>query len=166
METKQCSIKTGCGEFKETSEFTKGRTTCKTCRGIERQLYLKKINPLHKSIGERKLEREANPKQRKQHPYTKEKRRELGLKYRYGITEEDYKKILAYQKNSCGICGITEEDFIKRTSHNKKPTSLFIDHCHDTGSVRGILCDSCNRGLGLLGDSTSNIEKALAYLTK
>ena len=58
------------------------------------------------------------------------------------------------QDNRCAICGAMP----------KKP--LFVDHCHVTGKVRGLLCVSCNTALGLLKDSITALEQAIKYLLK
>lgn len=72
---------------------------------------------------------------------------------KYSIELEEYRDIESRQKNCCGICG--------RTSS----TRLCIDHRHDTGKVRGLLCSSCNKALGLLGDTPEAIYKAYEYLS-
>ena len=80
-----------------------------------------------------------------------ERAKELEIKRRYGITMEQY---LSFPQH-CNICGTTEEG---------RGYSMNIDHCHTTGKVRGLLCNSCNRGLGLLGED--NLEKAIRYLNQ
>ena len=72
--------------------------------------------------------------------------------YRYGITQEEYDKILKSQNNCCAICKI---EFYK-TPH--------IDHCHETKIVRGLLCSNCNSGIGLLGDDPRRLRAATQYL--
>lgn len=72
------------------------------------------------------------------------------LKSRYGITSEDYAEMLKSQNSLCLIC---EEE---------KP--LHVDHCHSTGKVRGLLCHSCNNGLGCFKDSSERCLKAADYL--
>lgn len=79
----------------------------------------------------------------------------------YGITAEDYYNMLAAQDNKCAVCE-SEEVNNSRVSSNK----LFIDHCHDTGKVRGLLCSKCNHGIGLLNDDTALLQKAIEYLNK
>jgi predicted nucleic acid-binding Zn ribbon protein len=60
----------------------------------------------------------------------------------------------------CEICG----DGVSLTSgKNKAP---HIDHDHTTGKVRGILCASCNKGIGMLKEDTSVLQKAIRYLTE
>jgi len=73
----------------------------------------------------------------------------------YGITLEDYEKMLEEQCGGCKICGKTEEQEGRR---------LAIDHCHSSGKVRGILCSNCNQAIGLLNDDAEVIEKAAEYI--
>jgi len=91
--------------------------------------------------------RKANP----------EKARLIGWRYElkslYGITVEQYEAMLELQNGVCAICG----------GINTRKLKLAVDHDHDTGKVRGLLCDRCNRGIGLLRDS-NNITNALKYL--
>lgn len=70
----------------------------------------------------------------------------------YGITEEDYLKMLQEQDNSCAICGTKDWDI------------PHIDHNHATGKVRGLLCRECNLGLGKFGDSVELMLEAISYL--
>lgn len=78
----------------------------------------------------------------------------------YGISTEDFEIILLSQNNCCAICHINQNDL----SFNKKKY-LCVDHCHITGKIRGLLCDKCNRGIGLLGDDLENIISAVKYLS-
>jgi hypothetical protein len=75
------------------------------------------------------------------------------LKFNFGMTRDGYDALLSAQGGGCAICG-TEPDGQR----------LAVDHCHDTGIVRGILCFGCNSGLGLFGDDAALIERAAAYL--
>jgi hypothetical protein len=75
----------------------------------------------------------------------------------YGITLEEYNQKLEAQGNVCEICGKPDEVEGRR---------MAIDHCHDTGQVRGLLCGNCNRGLGNFKDSPDMLQKALDYLVK
>ena len=68
-----------------------------------------------------------------------------------------YKKLLIQQKNKCAICG-------KHKSLQK--CNLNIDHNHKTGKVRGLLCNSCNLGLGSFQDSSILLNRAAKYINK
>lgn len=81
------------------------------------------------------------------------------LKRTYGITMEDYNRMFDEQEGLCCVCdkpGWTMADHHKLT--------LVVDHCHASGDVRGLLCHNCNRALGLLKDSTENLQRAIQYL--
>lgn len=80
------------------------------------------------------------------------------LKKNYGITLADYERMLSYQDGGCAICARTSESMSKR--------HLSVDHCHETKVIRGLLCDACNRAIGLLGDDTSRLERAIVYLRR
>ena len=84
----------------------------------------------------------------------------------YGLTEDMYYELLEQQNNSCGICGISEKEFIETYTGKRTLTKLFVDHDHTTNKVRGLLCDKCNRGIGLLGDTLKDVQNAVNYLTK
>jgi len=60
------------------------------------------------------------------------------------------------QGGVCAICGKPEA-----TARTKR---LCVDHCHETGKVRGLLCSHCNRAIGLLGDSCAILASAITYL--
>jgi hypothetical protein len=83
------------------------------------------------------------------------------LKHSYGINLDEYNLILESQKGCCKICNIHYSEFI-----NKKKKYLCVDHCHDKGTIRGLLCDKCNRGIGLLNDSLEILNSAINYLRK
>lgn len=70
----------------------------------------------------------------------------------YGITRNEYRVLLESQKRVCRVCG--------RDNGKRK---LCIDHCHKTGIVRGLLCDRCNMGLGLLNEDPKRIRKLADY---
>lgn len=71
---------------------------------------------------------------------------------KYGLTVVDVDAMLAEQDGKCWLC-------------QRKP-AVVIDHCHKTGRVRGMLCHGCNTGLGKLGDSVENLQRAIAYLER
>lgn len=83
--------------------------------------------------------------------------REYHLLKKYGITEVDYQQMLKKQGGKCAICQTTEP---KGRCHNR----FHVDHCHETGVVRGLLCSRCNMGIGSFGDSPDLIASALLYL--
>ena len=81
--------------------------------------------------------------------------KDIDLKKVYGITLEQYDQMLNTQNHACAICKKHKNEFAK---------ALAVDHCHDTGKVRGLLCTNCNRALGNLKDSIDSAINAVAYL--
>lgn len=88
--------------------------------------------------------------------------RETYLQRKYGISHEDYERILAEQGGGCALCGVKPEEL----TMGKYRTYLHVDHCHDTGQVRGLLCPDHNLLLGRFGDSPKMFRRILAYLEK
>ena len=138
---KQCSV---CKEEKKLSDFYNNTNSkdgksyrCKVCDSLARKKYYR--------------ENECSV----------EKRRERVRRHRYkkfGITEAEYDEMNAKQGGMCAICGGVDT---RSSSHQ-----LSVDHCHVTGKIRGLLCNNCNRGLGLLGDTLEALEKAVSYLRR
>ena len=88
--------------------------------------------------------------------YTNKHARRDQLKCLYGLTVEDYDAFVQAQNGLCAICGLPPRGKMKRLS---------VDHDHKTGTVRGLLCITCNRTLGYL-DNENWRTKAEAYLSK
>ena len=72
----------------------------------------------------------------------------------YGLTIAEYDAILEAQGGGCAICG--------RSPGRKR---LPVDHNHETGEIRGLLCLACNRAVGLLGDDPDLARRAAEYLS-
>lgn len=77
-------------------------------------------------------------------------------KERYGITLDEYNQMLINQDKKCLICGVDES--------NARDKKLVVDHNHATGAIRGLLCHSCNCGLGYFKDKEDLLNKAINYL--
>jgi Recombination endonuclease VII len=77
----------------------------------------------------------------------------------YGLTQEEYQSLYDRQQGRCAACGD-----IETTIHYNKALPLAVDHCHKTGTVRGLLCTACNRALGLLNDDAARIKALLRYI--
>lgn len=75
------------------------------------------------------------------------------VKRLYGINIEEYNEMVMLQCGTCAICSEIPENH-----------RLAVDHNHDTGIVRGLLCRKCNAGIGLLQDNPQLIERALEYV--
>ena len=66
------------------------------------------------------------------------------------MTVNEYQEVHDSQSGKCAICGLSDK--------------LFVDHCHNTGAIRGILCNKCNSGMGFLNDDPNLLKKAYEYL--
>jgi Recombination endonuclease VII len=73
-------------------------------------------------------------------------------KFAYGLSTEDYDRMLSRQNGACGICKLTFQE------------TPCVDHCHATRLVRGLLCRRCNTGLGCFNDDPSLLRAAAVYL--
>lgn len=115
---------------------------------------IRNARPERKAVRKKYKQSEAGKKANLKYQRTNKAKKiqnRIRLKSRYGITLEDYEEMYKKQKGKCAICGI-------------KKDKLNIDHCHNTRKVRGLLCGSCNRGLGLLKDNIEFLNNAIKYL--
>jgi hypothetical protein len=79
--------------------------------------------------------------------------KDIKMKSMYGISLEEYEELKLKQEYCCKLCKTSFNDCIP-----------VIDHCHETGKIRGVLCNTCNITLGLMGDSLDKItQKYLQY---
>lgn len=78
----------------------------------------------------------------------------------FGITSEQYDVMLENQEYSCAICKVHIEEYKTQGYRNR----FAVDHCHNSNKIRGLLCDSCNRGIGLFKESTESLMSAVKYL--
>lgn len=85
------------------------------------------------------------------------------MRVTYGISAEHYEQLLVEQHGRCAICGQDEPSAHGRTG---TPFRLAVDHDHQTGRVRGLLCQKCNRAIGLLNDDPDRLAAAIDYLRK
>ena len=90
--------------------------------------------------------------------------RNFYLKRNYGISLDEYNKMLDEQKGVCAICGMEETMVHPKHNSNGKAQLLAVDHCHVTNKVRGLLCSRCNRVIGMMRDSPELLTKAVEYL--
>lgn len=140
---KRCSK---CHIEKPLSEFHKGncrdgkRSWCRSCGSA----YAKKYKEKNKErIQQYMREYNSDPELRK-------RKRGIHLRKTYGLTPEQWTEMLKEQHGSCAICGAE--------------TELFVDHCHETKQIRGLLCLQCNSGLGYFRDHIPTLHAAIWYL--
>jgi hypothetical protein len=85
-------------------------------------------------------------------------KRDWTLRHRFGITALDYERILASQGGVCAFCRRPERARVGRRGGVKR---LAVDHCHDTGEVRRLLCTACNTAYGKLEERPETIARLL-----
>ena len=81
------------------------------------------------------------------------------LRTNYGLTPEQHDGMIAGQNGKCLICG-------EKPTQVGSKKGLHVDHCHDTGRVRGLLCHNCNCAMGLLKEDPIRIQAMLDYILK
>jgi len=157
-----------CGETKRLEEFYVDRKArdgrrpdCKTCNLAARALkyaadptpYIARVKKWQQENPERlnAYRREYRPR-----PERKAADREGYLKRKYGMTLEDYERMFEGQNGVCAICGEARPD--ERTLH--------VDHDHETGVIRGLLCFRCNNALGDFREEYELFQRAADYLDR
>lgn len=103
----------------------------------------------------------ADPEKYREKTRLRQKRNPVSIRnaqrrYLYGLTPEAFEALFESQGRVCAICRTA--DFGKRGPH--------VDHDHGSRHVRGILCDPCNRGLGVFRDNPANLQRAANYLKR
>lgn len=83
------------------------------------------------------------------------------LRQRYGITVAEYEAMYEAQGGVCAICGQSETGIHYRTQEAMR---LAVDHDHETGQIRGLLCRHCNMGIGQFGYDPERLRQAAAYM--
>lgn len=147
----------GCEKESLASDFPSKRAICRDCLTLEnkRKYRVNRTRILAANRAYRQSERGKQTQARYQEkrrarPDKTARNTKHRLKYRYGITLEDYQRMVLAQKG-CAVCGVTS-------------SRLVIDHCHASGKVRGLLCNRCNYGIGVFKDSAVQLENAAMYL--
>lgn len=140
---KTCKVEKPLTDFYKDKSFKSGyRANCKICKDVSTYAW--------RAANKEKY----NENMRSMRANNKDMFKNIDLKRTYGITLEDYNRMLTEQDNKCKICGKTNTS-TKRT--------LAVDHCHETGQIRGLLCYGCNRALHSL-ETKDLLCSATAYL--
>lgn len=144
-----CKDKKDRTQFNKCNQRSDGlRVYCRTCQNEQRRVY--------RALPDNVRTEKASAWAYKRSIDGKYKGRDSRFKYVYGITHAQYDNVLLSQNGCCAICD----------EPSKEGQLLCVDHNHDTGIVRGLLCKQCNFAIGLLKDSVSRLEKAKQYLNK
>lgn len=158
--SRSCAAKhTNTAKPKKTRLLVVGTAICARClQSKEDKSFLLKIDPAglarYSSICAdcRKARGKKYTSKRSKKPLTKEKRREYRLRYLYGLSLTDYDDLLQAQNGLCALgCG---------------KEARVVDHCHETGKVRGLLCTGCNTTIGKMGDTIEKVQRIIMYLEK
>lgn len=139
MATKVCNH---CNVKKDVSDFKKGKG------------YKDGIRPQCIECA-RKYNLQSFHKNKHKHPYNYEEDKNRKLQRAYGISYQQYLEMLDAQDGKCAICG---------TEDTGKRKAFAVDHCHECGEVRGLLCSNCNTGIGNLREDIEIMERAIAYV--
>jgi len=149
MENKRCPK---CKQIKSIDEFYKNSrrkdghgSWCKLCKNKQADKY----NKIYRN------ERNTWLKEYRKRPERLKQSLNYYLKRKYGITFDEYDKLLKQQNNCCIICGKHQIELKNRLS---------VDHNHKTGDVRGLLCVSCNSLIGNAKENIQILKNAIEYL--
>ena len=155
-----------CGVVQPREDFYRASGTRDGLRGDCKSCFKARAKARYPLVRERNIARaqkwrednlerfRENQRRMRNTPEGKAKQRAGHLKRKYGITIEQYESLLSRQGGGCAICG-------------RKPRpdiSLHLDHDHETGQLRGILCFRCNNALGDLDDDEALLQGALRYV--
>jgi len=160
-----CIRCSSCRETKPLAEYQPSvvRVGCGVCRPCKQkakrayeQLNRDKANSAQRRRRARRAD-SARAVRREWYAANKDRHRSYALGGRYGITLQQYERILVAQGGRCACCG---------AASNRNGKRLFVDHDHETGAVRGLLCLKCNAGIGALGDGLTGVGLALVYLSR
>lgn len=143
----RCKTEKPVTEFRVASGQAGYRSHCKKCLSDHYAKY-------RKSPAGRRVEDRKNARYR---ALSIEERRRMWKrkwwKSQYNLSEEQHRALLQAQGEKCAIC-------------DKKKKRLYVDHCHVTGKVRGLLCPKCNITLGAMGDTYDSALKYIRYLER
>lgn len=122
-----------------------GKSRQKYCQDCAPKVRAEKAAAWRKDPANRDRRNQANRDSRRSKKY---------LLAKYGLTVAEFDQMVSDRGGACDLCSVVPSD------------TLCVDHDHETGFVRGLLCRQCNAGLGQLGDTVESLSKALAYLKK
>lgn len=152
-----------CKQDKDSTEFYADKSRkndlsyqCKTCTNLKQENYRSIPQNRERAINRSREWYTENKERARQ--YAKENfdlavYRDREFRRKYGITLDDYEILVEQQNAECQIC----------TDSSKQ---LVVDHDHNTGKVRGLLCAKCNAGLGMFQDDSKLLIQAAKYLEK
>ena len=153
-----CGLEKPLGDFAKDSRMATGRQSwCRSCTSAYKQAKYATETPEERDSRNARRRARHDPdvaRQRRAENYERinEMERKSRLKQKYGITLEQYQAMAAEQNDLCAICNRDEP--------------LRVDHDHETGVVRGLLCHGCNTAIGLMNDDVDRLRSAIDYLAQ
>lgn len=129
-----------CKETKSLIEFSADRTRPNGRMSRCKKCNNKRIKEYHKT------------------PRGRARYRRYMLKRSYGLSVEQYEQMIRNQDGLCAIC--------KESPKNKQRKQFYVDHNHETGNIRGLLCGTCNSAIGLMQENPDSLRRAAEYLEK
>jgi hypothetical protein len=132
-----------------------GKKRCNRCASL---LTLEKFAPQTSGAGGRRSICRACDLPSVRSRYSPVKNRGYILKRKYGLHQDDYDRMLEAQNGRCAICGTDRP--------GGRGYAFHVDHCHDSGDVRGLLCHGCNVSLGHFKHSEAVLRSAIQYLAE
>jgi hypothetical protein len=157
---------TKCGRVQSFEDFYKASGTRDGYRGDCKSCFRARAKERYPKVREQEIQRVqrwrtenrerylTTQRRNKQSPEGRRRERTSYLKRKYGITPERYDELLAEQGGVCAICG----------REPRPDISLHVDHDHETGAIRGLLCFCCNNALGDFEDDYERLAAAVRYL--
>jgi len=171
VKARLCTV---CGEAKPIGLFAISKrakdglhTFCKACKSAKARQWYHATPERQKARNRRRYEKDgermraaAKAWYAQNKPRLNDLQRRWALKKDYGLTLEEYDAMVAVQGGLCGLCGQPPQAY--QTSRRK----LRVDHCHETNSIRGLLCHHCNVGIGHFFDSPELLRAAADYIER
>lgn len=154
MPVKICSK---CKEEKSFSCFYKSKKGCK--HGLSS--YCKECYKILRHTRWKRDKEKVKQQYKKWEQNNPDKRKNIQLRNNHGLTLDDYNAMLKNQRGVCAICGRPE-----RIKHKEKIRDLAVDHNHQTGKIRQLLCGNCNYMLGHADENITILQNAITYLLK
>jgi hypothetical protein len=146
--TKYCP---SCGTVKDSSAFWANARRADGLQSVCKRCHYTKYN----TKKDRDKAKQAGRKYQKSE-HGRNKAYEYAIKRKYGLSADKYAAMLNAQDHACAVCG----------RHGETYRKLCVDHDHETGVVRGLLCDRCNKALGLVKDEVILLTKLAEYLNR
>jgi len=142
----ECNQECPASEFYWKKSGQKHSSKCRACYQLSRRAYQHAYMAKNREYFKQKNKSNYCPN-----------KRSLALLKEYGLTSKKYDEILDLQGGGCAVCG-------SKNPKTPRQGRFCVDHNHETGEVRGLLCAPCNRGIGLLKDDPEILVSASNYL--